>query len=120
MKKKDERKIFKLLFFLIFLTLIILIFMIIYNNINIKKDNINKQEQISSKIKIPNGFYYVGGDIETGVVISDNKNDEFKGTEHEKINKLKGNQFVWVPVDNAVVDNIEGAKSLVKEGKNDY
>lgn len=50
---------------------------------------------------IPNNFYYVGGTIPTGVVISDNPKDANKGT---SINgdvtslNLLGNQFVWVPV----------------------
>ena len=40
--------------------------------------NSNKLKGIKSKINIPDGFYYVGGDIDSGVVISDNKKDEFK------------------------------------------
>ena len=49
-------------------------------------------------VTIPNGFYYVGGKINEGVVISDNPEDEGKGTSHEVAQTLKGNQFVWVPV----------------------
>jgi hypothetical protein len=53
------------------------------------------------KVPVPTGFYYVGGNLSTGVVISDNSADEYDG----KTNKvtwdyapnLKGNQFVWIP-----------------------
>lgn len=48
---------------------------------------------------IPKGFYYVGGKWNTGFVISDNKEDENIGIDYSKINTLKGNQFVWVPID---------------------
>lgn len=50
---------------------------------------------------IPAGFYYVGGTKDSGLVISDDSNDENKyqglttvGTD------LEGNQFVWIPVEN--------------------
>ena len=49
---------------------------------------------------IPEGFYAVGGSIDEGFVISDNKEDEGKGTSYEVAKTLKGNQFVWVPVEN--------------------
>jgi len=48
-------------------------------------------------ITIPEGFYYVGGNIKTGFVISDNEADENKGASSTT---LVGNQFVWVPVNN--------------------
>ena len=51
-------------------------------------------------VPIPDGFYYVGGTKNDGVVISDNPADENKGAEHDKIAGLQGNQFVWVPVGN--------------------
>ena len=52
---------------------------------------------------IPSGFYYVGGTIDSGIVISDNSADENKYADKENVNiDLKGNQFVWVPVKNAV------------------
>ena len=52
-------------------------------------------------VPVPNGFYYVGGTISTGVVISDNKADQNKYANDEDgdIPKdLVGNQFVWIPV----------------------
>ena len=52
-------------------------------------------------VPIPNGFYYVGGRINEGVVISDNAEDRYEEgvdkTTHEYATKLKGNQFVWIP-----------------------
>ena len=65
-------------------------------------------------IPVPEGFYYVGGTKSSGVVISDNKDDQNKykgqadvpaGVEYDTttgiVNNyiLKGNQFVWIPVD---------------------
>lgn len=52
--------------------------------------------------KIPEGFYYVGGSIPTGVVISDSLNDTNRGTatDGDVVSAgLSGNQFVWVPVE---------------------
>ena len=51
-------------------------------------------------VKIPDGFYYVGGTKEEGIVISDNIEDMNEGTSYEVAKTLKGNQFVWVPVEN--------------------
>lgn len=72
-------------------------------------------------VPVPNGFYYVGGTINIGVVISDNPADKNKyvnytptgevkegipsgvaynedGTVNTENSELKGNQFVWIPV----------------------
>ena len=52
---------------------------------------------------IPKGFYYVGGSIPTGLVISDNAQDANLGTSLSgdvASSGLSGNQFVWIPVDN--------------------
>ena len=53
---------------------------------------------------IPNGFYYVGGSKTTGLVISDNQDDEKEWNAETSTqpvsNNLKGNQFVWVPIEN--------------------
>ena len=52
-------------------------------------------------VPVPYGFYYVGGSINTGVIISDNEDDKYDGktdkTTHDYATKLKGNQFVWIP-----------------------
>ena len=96
-KKLKKRRISKIWMIIIIFTFIIfLIFtsILLYDSIR----NIKKLKKISSSINIPEGFYYVGGDIDTGVVISDNKNDELKGTSYKNLNKIEGNQFVWIPV----------------------
>ena len=51
-------------------------------------------------IPLPDGFSYVGGTKSEGIVISDNSADAGKGTSWEVAKNLKGNQFVWVPVEN--------------------
>ena len=49
-------------------------------------------------IPVPLEFYYVGGTLESGVVISDSKDDKNKYAGQEDVSKeLKGNQFVWIP-----------------------
>lgn len=116
-KEKKKRKISKISLFLISLIWIVAVaftIFLIFNSFKNKKE-LNK---ISSNIPIPDGFYYVGGEIDTGIVISDNKEDEFKGAEYDKITKLKGNQFVWIPVPKTVVEDINEAKKLVNQGKN--
>ena len=58
-------------------------------------------------VPIPNGYYYVGGTKDTGFVISDSSEDENKYKEAEAGKVLKdnlvGNQWVWVPVDDAML-----------------
>lgn len=50
------------------------------------------------KVPVPYDFYYVGGTIDSGVVISDNKNDKNKYKGQEIVGRdLEGNQFVWIP-----------------------
>ena len=46
-----------------------------------------------TKVPLPNGFHYVGGDISTGLVISDKENDTMDASGVDM-----GNQFVWIPV----------------------
>ena len=50
-------------------------------------------KEYHNNVPIPNGFYYVGGEKDTGLVISDTEGDDLDNSKH-------GNQFVWVPVDN--------------------
>ena len=76
-------------------------------------------EVIVDTVKIPKGFYYVGGAKDTGLIISDNRADKNKysssnwtdqanipsglnaeaGTNDQQIEPIVGNQFVWVPVE---------------------
>ena len=55
----------------------------------------------NEKVPIPYGFWYVGGDLSTGVIISDREEDKYNKeidkTTWEYTTKLKGNQFVWIP-----------------------
>ena len=50
-------------------------------------------------VPVPNGFYYVGGTVKSGAVISDDERDKnkYKGQEVVGTN-LSGNQFVFIPV----------------------
>lgn len=52
-------------------------------------------------IPVPKGFYYVGGNLNTGVIISDNVEDKYEEgidkTTYQYATNLKGNQFVWIP-----------------------
>ena len=53
-------------------------------------------------VPIPKGFYYVGGNLQTGVVISDNEEDSYEKNKrdmssYEDTVNLVGNQFVWIP-----------------------
>lgn len=60
-------------------------------------------------VTIPDGFYYVGGTKAEGIVISDSPEDKNKGTSHEAAQNMKGNQFVWIPVeDDSAFKTYEG------------
>ena len=49
-------------------------------------------------VPVPLEFYYVGGNLESGIVISDNIEDKNKDAGKADVTKeLKGNQFVWIP-----------------------
>ena len=51
-----------------------------------------------NEIPVPLEFYYVGGTLESGIVISDNIEDKNKDAGKADVTKeLKGNQFVWIP-----------------------
>jgi len=57
-------------------------------------------------VPIPKGFYYVGGTLNTGVVISDNEKDKNKYKQEENVGTdLEGNQWVWVPVNSTIGNN---------------
>ena len=86
----------------------------LFRDISKQSEKISETEEISKvatvypvsvgngeTVPVPKGFYYVGGSINTGVIISDNEADKYDGkidkTTHEYTTKLKGNQFVWIP-----------------------
>lgn len=75
--------------FFIFTVFLIFTSILLYDSVK----NIKQLKKIRSSINIPSGFYYVGGDIDTGVVISDNKNDELKGTKFKDLSKIEGNNL---------------------------
>ena len=51
-----------------------------------------------NEIPVPIDFYYVGGTLKSGIVISDNSEDRNKDAGKTDVRKeLKGNQFVWIP-----------------------
>ena len=64
-------------------------------------------------IPLPDGFYYVGGTEDTGLIISDSPDDANKGDD-KPASKYVGNQFVWVPVENpdALFTEVEAGVKL--------
>ena len=53
-------------------------------------------------VPIPKDFYYIGGTLDTGVVISSEYADSYEKnkrdmTSHSDAINLIGNQFVWIP-----------------------
>lgn len=52
-------------------------------------------------VPVPKNFYYVGGNLSTGVIISDNSEDKYESgkdkTTYDYTTSLRGNQFVWIP-----------------------
>ena len=57
-------------------------------------------EDVTKQVYIPEGFYYVGGTKDSGLVISDNQADENKYARQTDVGTdLVGNQYVWVPAD---------------------
>lgn len=68
-------------------------------NIKITEFSINPTGTQKAIPTIPDGFYYVGGTVNSGYVISDDVSDENKYTSSNNVgNDLTGNQFVWIPV----------------------
>ena len=69
------------------------------------QNQVDDAEKISKKLAsitapIPDGYYYVGGTDDSGVVISDNVIDKNRYKGEENVGKdLEGNQWVWVPVE---------------------
>ena len=56
-------------------------------------------------VPLPSGFYYVGGDYDSGLVISDKQGDTMNAS-----GTSMGNQFVWIPVsslDDLVITNFD-------------
>lgn len=82
-----------------------------FNHIDEIKDSLK-----THKVKIPEGFYYVGGTIDSGLVISDDPDDENAYQDQTVVGtNLKGNQFVWIPVDYSNFHLIEGFQNGSKQ-----
>ena len=58
-----------------------------------ESDSIRLDPRVVEGVTIPEGFHYVGGNKDNGLVISDVADDDLQ-------NSQGGNQFVWVPVEN--------------------
>ena len=77
----------------------------------------NGIEKADPDVPIPDGFYYVGGSKETGMVISDNPSDEKKGVNYTCV----GNQFVWIPVEDyskfrrGTVEEIASGSGIIRK-----
>ena len=69
-------------------------------------------------VPVPNEFYYVGGTVKSGAVISDNlaDKDKFKGQEVVGTN-LSGNQFVFIPVNG---EDLKYEQDHTYDGKHEY
>ena len=77
---------------------------------------------LGNTIPVPDGFFYVGGNLSSGIVISDEKADENKyagyeadGTTVKEVGvDLVGNQFVWISC------TLDGANGTIKYEKKDF
>ena len=69
-------------------------------------------------VPVPNGFYYVGGTVKSGAVISDNlaDKDKYKGQEVVGTD-LSGNQFVFIPVNG---EDLKYEQDHTYDGKHEY
>lgn len=108
MKKQGKSSPMLILFIFIFVVLIIAFVYMRYietrGTVDVYEENIPQQEVTPVSLKvdevpIPTGFYYVGGTKASGLIISDSVEDKEKGDNHEAAKVLKGNQFVWIPVE---------------------
>ena len=72
-------------------------------------------------VPIPEGFVYVGGTKDSGLVISDNSDEDrekYKGQTTVGTD-LKGNQFVWIPVENIADYKRTAYSGLIASGITD-
>ena len=69
-------------------------------------------------VPVPEGFYYVGGTVKSGVVISDSEDDKNKYNGQEVVGKdLNGNQFVFIPVNGI---DFKYEQDHTYDGKHEY
>ena len=71
-------------------------------------------------IPVPKNFYYVGGNLDNGVIISDDPADAYDGTTDkttwEYTTSLVGNQFVWIPCTEEEYHKTDWGSSYVEGG----
>ncbi len=71
-------------------------------------------------IPVPKDFYYVGGNLDNGVIISDAQEDKYDGkvdkTTWEYATSLIGNQFVWIPCTEEEYHKTDWGSSYVTGG----
>ena len=83
-------------------------------------------ETIVDGITIPEGFYYVGGTKISGLVISDNEDDENRYENQELVGTdLQGNQYVWIPVDGVLgedgtISDVTGSEKKILLGRYNF
>lgn len=116
-KKKGNTKGKILLVILVVLLVFMIILLIVSFNKSGDKISIENEKGKKEYINIPDGFYYVGGTKNSGVIISDNEDDLNRGNEYETTLNLKGNQYVWIPVDNPIADDEKQLEKLIQEKK---
>lgn len=114
-KKIKVKMLVSIILVVILIVLIILLFIVMKEEKN--KFTITNEENKKESLNIPDGFYYVGGTINTGVIISDNEEDYNKGQDYNTSISLKGNQYVWIPVDNPIAQSTDELNNMVKDKK---
>lgn len=114
-KNSKPKKILLAVLCIVLVLLIITLILSFYSKKN--RFSLKNEDGKTEYINIPEGFYYVGGTINSGIVISDNKDDYNKGTDYDTSLKLKGNQYVWIPVENPVADSEIELESMINKKK---
>ena len=74
---------------------------------------------------IPSGFYYVGGNWDTGYVISDSKDDKYNGNGNRILNldiikSCKGKTYMWIPIVEKDESHPEGINWSSVKSSGDY
>ena len=90
----------------------------------LETSNVNKVATVyavsvgeGNTVPVPIGFWYVGGTLDTGVVISDREEDSYNKngkdmTGYSDTKELKGNQFVFIP---CTIDSYKKTTNYTKE-----
>ena len=114
---RKNKKFLVIVFLLVLLVALVFILIFESQKSKPKKIEIHSEDLDKEYIIVPNGFYYVGGSVNRGVVISDNAEDENKGVSHEAALNMKGNQYVWIPVENVSASNFLRLDNMISDKK---